>query len=62
METSNGMNNQGNNLPSDKQATRRDAERRMLPFVVEFVKFVTGFAVIVATALLALHFASAAMQ
>ncbi len=33
----------------------------MLPFVVEFVKFVTGFAVIVAVALLALHFASAAM-
>ena len=55
METSNGMNDQKNN-------NRRDAQRRMLPFVVEFVKFVTGFAVIVATALLALHFASAAMQ
>ena len=48
------MNSQQNN-------NRRDAERRMLPFVVEFVKFVTGFAVIVAIALLALHFASAAL-
>ena len=48
------MNSQQNN-------NRRDAERRMLPFVVEFVKFVTGFAVIVAIALLGLHFASAAM-
>ncbi|HQT82751.1 MAG TPA: hypothetical protein PLW99_01210 [Candidatus Paceibacterota bacterium] len=44
---------------SDK--SRRDAERRMLPFVVEFVKFATGFAVIVAVALLTLHVASAAM-
>lgn len=33
----------------------------MLPFVVEFVKFLTGFAVIVAVALIALHVASAAM-
>ncbi len=49
------MNNQENN-------NRRNTERRILPFVVEFVKFVTGFAVIVAIALLALHFASAAMQ
>ena len=48
------MNSQQNN-------NRRDAERRMLPFVIEFVKFVTGFAIIVAIALLALHFASAAL-
>lgn len=33
----------------------------MLPFVVEFVKFAAGFAVIVAIALLTLHIASAAM-
>lgn len=33
----------------------------MLPFFVEFVKFATVFAAIIATALLALHFASAAM-
>ena len=46
------MNNQKNN---------RDAERRMLPFFVEFVKFSSGFAVIIAAALLALHVASAAM-
>jgi len=38
------------------------AERRMLPFVVEFVKFATAFAVIIAIALLTLHIASAAMQ
>jgi len=41
--------------------TLRDAERRALPFFVEFVKFSTGFAVIIATALIALHAASAAM-
>lgn len=36
-------------------------EKRVLPFFVEFVKFSTGFAVIIATALIALHAASAAM-
>lgn len=34
----------------------------MLPFFVEFVKFSTGFAAIIATALLTLHVASAAMN
>lgn len=48
------MNNPKNN-------SRREAERRLLPFVVEFVKFVVGFVVIVAVALLTLHIASAAM-
>jgi hypothetical protein len=37
-------------------------ERRMLPFVIEFVKFSTAFAAIVAVALITLHVASAAMQ
>ena len=32
----------------------------MLPFITEFVKFATGFAVIIAVALLSLHLASAA--
>lgn len=41
---------------------QKDTERRMLPFVTEFMKFATGFAVIVAAALLALHVASAAIQ
>ena len=53
MATFNGMNNPQNN--------RRAAERRMLPFFIEFVKFSTGFAVIVAVALLTLRAASAAM-
>ena len=39
----------------------KEKERRMLPFFVEFVKFATGFAVIVAGALVALHVASAAV-
>ena len=39
----------------------RDKERRMLPFAIEFVKFFTGFIIIIAAALLALHFAVAAM-
>lgn len=33
----------------------------MLPYVVEFIKFCTGFTVIIASALIALHFASAGM-
>lgn len=53
-KVSNGMNDQKNN--------RQDAERRMLPFFIEFVKFATGFAVIIAVALLTLHVASAAMN
>jgi len=36
-------------------------ERRMLPFFIEFVKFSTGFAVIIATALLMLNVATTAM-
>ena len=39
----------------------REKEKRALPFFVEFVKFATIFAVIIATALIALHAASAAM-
>ena len=46
MKTSNGMNKRKNNI---------------LPLFIEFVKFTTGFAVIVAAALLALNIASAAM-
>jgi len=34
--------------------------KRVLPYVVEFVKFAAGFAVIIAVALVALHVASAA--
>ena len=48
------MNNQKNN--------RREAERRMLPFATEFVKFFVAFAVIISAALIGLHFAIAAMQ
>jgi len=48
------MNNQKNN-------DRRAAERRMLPFAIEFVKFFIIFSVIIAAALLTLHFADAAM-
>lgn len=40
---------------------RHEAERRMLPFLIEFVKYVTVFVGILALALLTLHFASAAM-
>jgi hypothetical protein len=47
-----------NNPRNNNQITR---ERRALPFFVEFVKFATGFAAIIAVALLTLHVASAAM-
>ena len=50
------------NKKQDARAARRAAEKRMLPFAVEFVKFIAGFVVILACALLALHFASAAMR
>ncbi|HUX81078.1 MAG TPA: hypothetical protein VMV38_02030 [Candidatus Paceibacterota bacterium] len=51
---SNGMNNQKN------KETHQETERRALPFLVEFVKFATGFTIIVMLALITLHFASAA--
>lgn len=38
---------------------RNERARRALPFFVEFVKFATGFAAIVAVALLSLRVASA---
>lgn len=47
-----------NNL---KNETRTERERRALPFFVEFVKFSTGFAVIIAVALFSLRIASTAM-
>lgn len=40
---------------------RLEAERRMLPFAVEFVKFFIVFAIIIAVALFTLQVASAAM-
>ncbi len=48
-----------NNLQNNKQSAR---ERRSLSFFIEFVKFTTGFAIIVAVALFMLNVASAAMQ
>lgn len=35
---------------------KRDARKRAFPFVVEFVKFSTGFVVLIALALLTLRF------
>lgn len=51
-----------NNLQNkdNRDAERRDSPPR-LPFFIEFVKFATGFAVIVAVALFMLNVASAAM-
>ena len=46
------------NNPRDNRAEK---ERRMLPFFIEFVKFTTGFAVIVAVALLMLNVATVAV-
>jgi len=40
------------------QTSRKETERRALPYFVEFVKFSTGFAVIVAAALLTLRWVS----
>ncbi|MEK7604449.1 MAG: hypothetical protein AAB442_01480 [Patescibacteria group bacterium] len=46
------------NNPSN---SNQKIERRLLPYFVEFVKFASGFAAIIAVALLTLHIASAAM-
>ena len=46
---------------NNRSADRRETERRVLPFVVEFVKFAAGFAAILAIALVALHAAAASM-
>jgi hypothetical protein len=46
---------------SKKQDGRRSIPMRRLPFFVEFVKFSTVFAVIIAAALITLRAASAAM-
>lgn len=57
------MNNPQNlNKSKDKKNARRAAERRMLPFAIEFVKFSASFAVIIAVALIVLHTAQAAGQ
>lgn len=53
--------NQKNNLPAGRQEkSLRDRERRVLPFFVEFVKFASAFAVIIALALITLHITSVA--
>lgn len=41
---------------------KRETERRILPFVIEFVKFASAFALIIAAALFTLHLASTTMQ
>ncbi|MFH1178244.1 MAG: hypothetical protein V1711_00755 [bacterium] len=56
------MSNQKNNKPACRQAGKAtEMERRMLPFAVEFVKFFVAFVFIIASALLTLHFAVAAL-
>lgn len=55
------MNSLKDNPSANRRGDRRASERRLLPFFIEFVKFTTGFAVIVAAALLALHVATAAI-
>lgn len=44
---------------STKTRKNDEEERRMLPFFVEFVKFSTTFAALIAVALITLRFASA---
>lgn len=54
------MSNPYNQKSSSKKEARRAAERRMLPYAVEFVKFSAAFAAVIAVALLVLHTAQAA--
>lgn len=46
----------------NQNPNRFATERRLLPFFIDFVKFATGFAAIIAVALLTLHAASAAVS
>jgi hypothetical protein len=46
-------------LPAGKGESRQEQEGKMIPFFVEFVKFTTGFATIIALALFTLHLVSA---
>ena len=48
-------------MSSQKNNVERARERRMLPFFIEFVKFSTGFAALIAVALFTLHVASIAI-
>lgn len=50
-----------NNPNNVSDANSAETERKMFPFIVEFVKFTAGFAVIIAVALITLHIASAAL-
>lgn len=50
-----------NTMNKQEDKKRLEAERRMLPFAVEFVKFFIVFSIIIAVALVTLHIASAAM-
>lgn len=45
-------------LPTGREESRQEKERKMIPFFVEFVKFTTGFATIIALALFTLHLVS----
>lgn len=54
------MNDQENKM-SMKEETLAEKERRALPFFVEFVKFSSVFAVIIAVALVTLQVASASI-
>lgn len=52
-----------NNQPTSTRSSPGERKaRRLLPFVIEFVKFSTGFVVIVAIALITLHVAGAAAR
>ena len=45
----------------NNQKDKKVPAPKLLPFFIEFVKFATAFAAIIAVALLTLHVASAAM-
>jgi hypothetical protein len=47
-------------MNSRQNSSGRERGRGALPFMVEFVKFATGFVIIIACALVGLHFASVA--
>jgi len=49
-------------MSNQQNKNLRETEWRILPFFVEFVKFASGFAAIVAAALITLQVASAAMN
>lgn len=58
----NNQENKGRFVIRKENIPLSEALRRIMPFFVEFIRFTTAFAAIIAVALITLNVASAALQ